>query len=113
MSRGLRRLLILLVLVVGSFGCVNAEIDEMVAGGHIMNGELECWLKLGFDEPPADIVPTDVIVRFHSDALDGVTEFDWAFIAELWWGGEKQDTAKQDIRRLYRAEDDPSTVPGY
>lgn len=167
MSRDLRRLLPL-VLVVGLFGCANAEIDGMTAGGHIMTGELECWLKLVFEEPPADIDATDVTVRFHSDALDEVAVFDWAFIAEhdvtsgkdfgsgnrpnlatnaqasppvgeivkvrfplyakrqldvadgpiwleaeLWWGGEKQDTSKKDIQRLYRGEDDSSILPGY
>lgn len=149
--------------------CNEATIDDMTAGGGIMTGELECWLRLEFDEPPPGIDPTNVRVVFRSDALEEATEFDWTYIAsndvihgaefgsgnrpnaqtqpstapptgeivkvkfplyakrrlsspsvgalwleaELWWGGKKQDRSRSDIQRLYRAEDDSSTLPGY
>jgi len=156
------RLLAGLSLCAVLLACHDARIDSMVPGGAIMTGELECWLRLSFDEPPADIDPTEVFVVFRSEALEEETEFDWAYIsandvvsgtdftqttaatpppageivkvrfplqakrrltavpigavwleAELWWGDKLQDTSKGDIRRLYRSEDDPSTLPGY
>ncbi|MBW2244635.1 MAG: hypothetical protein JRH01_21855 [Deltaproteobacteria bacterium] len=163
------RLLAGLSLCAVLLACHDARIDSMVPGGAIMTGELECWLRLSFDEPPAGIDPTEVYVVFRSEALEEETEFDWAYIsandvvsgsdfgsgnrpntqttaatpppvdeivkvrfsldakrrltsapigplwleAELWWGDQLQDTSKGDIRRLYRSEDDPSTLPGY
>ncbi len=163
------RLLANLTLVVCLLACREARIDEMTPGGGIMTGELECWLRLQFDEAPAGIDPTNVRVVFRSDALQNDTEFDWTYIAandvihgaefgsgnrpnpatvantapppddivkvkfplyakrrlsspptgalwleaELWWGGKRQDRQKSDIRRLYRPEDDGSTLPGY
>lgn len=163
------RILAGLSLGVALLACHDARIETMVPGGAIMTGELECWLRLEFDEPPAGIDPTEVYVVFRSEALDEDTEFDWAYIssndvvsgadfgsgnrpntrthadtpppvgetlkvrfpldakrrllsaplgplwleAELWWGDELQDTSKSDIQRLYRSEDDRSTLPGY
>ncbi|MCP3983118.1 MAG: hypothetical protein GY723_01940 [bacterium] len=75
------RALTCICLGVGLLGCQDASIDSMVPGGALMTGELECWLHLRFDEPPAGIDPTDVFVVFRSEALDEETEFDWEYIA--------------------------------
>jgi hypothetical protein len=64
-----------------ALGCADAKIDNMIAGGNIGSGELECWLVLEFDRYPDGRDPRDVTVRFHSIALDGMPEFDWSYIA--------------------------------
>ena len=79
----MRRLLtaLTLVLAAGLVACSDAKIDNMVPGGNIGNGALECWLTLQFEKLPQGADPKDVTVRFHSVALAGEPEFDWAFIA--------------------------------
>jgi hypothetical protein len=156
----------LLLLWVASLGCSNAEIDRISAGGNILSGELESWLVLNFQSYPDGVDPRDVVVRFHSEALDGTEEFDWGYIAgsdviagerfgsgnrpnhattaaegppldqplkvkfplyakreiltsnrriwlhaDLYWGGVRQDSAKQDIGRLYSPEDSKTPNP--
>ena len=143
-----------LVLWLAILGCGDAKIDRMSSGGNILSGELESWLVLEFKEYPAEGDPRDVVVRFHSEALNGTEEFDWSYIADtdviagerfgsgnrlngattadgepplgqpvkvkfpltarreiltsnrriwlhadLYWGGVRQDSAKQDIGR--------------
>lgn len=148
-------------------GCGGgASIEDMVAGGDIGRGDLGCWVTMKFDKLP-DGDPRDVVVKFHSEALNGMPEFDWKYIAthdvvqqesgwgyqentattpdqppplgqitkvkfplnakrrienmgtsiwlnaELHWGGKKQDSDKDNIRRIYEREDGkgmPSTM---
>ncbi len=74
-----------LLLATPLFGCnpfAKAELSDMVPGGHIGSGELECWLTLEFKNIPSGIDPTDIVVRFVSEALERPAEFDWEFIAE-------------------------------
>lgn len=147
-------------------GCGNAKIDNMIAGGNLGTGELECWLVLKFDRYPDGVDARDVKVRFHSKALDDTPEFDWAYIAErdvtsgkefgsgnrpnkettaasdpplgqplkvlfplhakreletrtsaiwlhadLYWGGVKQDSMKEDIQRLYAPKGSEESHP--
>ena len=73
--------LVFVLTWVALLGCSDANIDKMIPGGHITTGELECWLVLGFDRYPEGADPRDVRVRFHSVALSGTPEFDWAYIA--------------------------------
>ena len=70
-----------LILVAGLAACSDAKIDNMVPGGNIGSGALECWLTLQFDKLPQSADPRDVTVRFRSVALEGEPEFDWGFIA--------------------------------
>ena len=58
----------------------DARISEMVPGGSIATGQLDCWLTLEFIEPPEGD-PLDVLVRFDSMAMSRPMEFDWSFIA--------------------------------
>ena len=153
------RIMILCAAVLLTAGCGGggASIEDMVAGGDIGRGDLVCWLMLKFDKAPGDA--KNVVVKFHSDALEGVSEFDWEYIsthdvvqnesgwghsenkattpdrppppgetlkvrfplkakrrlelsgatlwlnAEVYWGGELQDSEKDNIRRLYQRED--------
>jgi len=156
----------LLLLWVTSLGCSDAKIDRMSSGGNILSGELESWLVLEFQSYPSGADPRDVVVRFHSDALEGTEEFDWAFIAardvvsgekfgsgnrpnrattaddnpplgeplkvkfplyakreleadgggiwlhaDLYWGGTRQDSAKQNIGRLYSPAESKTPNP--
>lgn len=58
----------------------DAEISEMVPGGDIGGGKLECWLTIEFTgEPGGD--PQDVRVVFDGNVLAAPQEFDWAYIA--------------------------------
>ena len=155
-----------LLLWLTSLGCADAKIDRMVSGGNILSGELESWLVLEFQSYPDGADPRDVVVRFHSEALSGIAEFDWSYIAgrdvisgerfgsgnrlneattaddappldqpvkvkfplyarrelmsdgggiwlhaDLYWGGVKQDSAKQNIERLYSAADSKTPNP--
>ncbi len=59
----------------------DARISEMVPGGNIATGQLDCWLTLEFIDPPEGD-PLDVVVRFDSMAMPRPMEFDWSFIAE-------------------------------
>jgi hypothetical protein len=59
----------------------HAKISEMVPGGNVGSGELECWLTLQFDRYPDGIDRRDVRVRFDSIALHEAQEFDWRYIA--------------------------------
>jgi hypothetical protein len=155
-----------LLLCLASLACSDAKIDRMSSGGNLLNGELESWLVLEFQSYPSGVDPRDVVVRFHSEALDGTEEFDWAYIAgsdvtsgerfgsgnrpnphttpsgdpplgeplkvkfplyakreilteneviwlhaDLYWGGVRQDSAKQDIGRLYSPADSETPNP--
>ncbi len=75
------RMGLLAVVVALTLGCNRVEIQEMVPGGNVHSGQLECWLTLEFAEPPAGVDPTDVQVIFDSIALAEPAEFDWAYIA--------------------------------
>lgn len=57
----------------------DARITDIVPGGNIATGQLDCGLTLEFIEPPDD--PLDVLVRFDSMAMASPMEFDWSFIA--------------------------------
>ncbi len=61
--------LVLFWLVI--LGCSDAKIDRMSSGGNLLSGELESWLVLEFKDYPTDGDPRDVVVRFHSEALNG------------------------------------------
>jgi hypothetical protein len=155
-----------LLLCLASLACSDAKIDRMSSGGHLLSGELESWLVLEFDSYPKGVDPRDVVVRFHSEALDETAEFDWAYIAasdvvsgerfgsgnrpngdttaatdpplgqplkvkfplyarreiltanrriwlhaDLYWGGVRQDSAKQDIGRLYSPAESKTPNP--
>jgi hypothetical protein len=151
-----------LALACTAVACGDAELSDMVPGGHIVTGELECWLTLEFKRLPEGIDPKDVKIRFVSEALETPAEFGWPFIArndyelrknvsfgpamrrkfsttaagppplneplrvkfpleakrrvqmgfastlwlhaELWWGGEKQDSVKRSIGHMYQRE---------
>lgn len=151
-----------LALASAALACGDAQLSDMVPGGNIMTGQLECWLTLEFERLPDGIDPRDVKVRFVSDALEAPAEFDWRFIAshdlavkenaafgsrfqaketshpdgppplkdplrvkfpleakrrvrtgfgstlwlhaELYWGGEKQDSVKRSIEHMYQRE---------
>ena len=86
-----------LVLAAGLVACGDAKIDNMVPGGNVGSGALECWLTLQFDKVPEGADPRDVTVRFHSVALDGEPEFDWTFIAgrDVTAGGGKFGTGNR------------------
>jgi hypothetical protein len=73
--------LVLLLPWFAMLGCSDAKIDNMIAGGNIGSGALECWLVLEFGSYPKGADPRDVKVRFHSNALANTPEFDWAYIA--------------------------------
>lgn len=60
----------------------HAKLSEMVPGGNVGTGELECWLTLQFDRYPDGVNLQDVRVRFDSLALQAPQEFDWRYIAE-------------------------------
>jgi hypothetical protein len=72
---------VLLLTWLALLGCSDAKIDNMIAGGNIGTGELECWLVLKFDRYPEGANARDVKVRFHSNALSGKPEFNWTYIA--------------------------------
>jgi hypothetical protein len=72
---------LVLISTAALVACSDATIENMVPGGSISTGALECWLTLQFDALPNGVDPKDVKVRFHSIALDGEPEFDWSFIA--------------------------------
>ena len=74
--------LFFLLIWIAMLGCADARIDNMIPGGNIGSGELECWLVLEFDSYTDGADLNDVSVRFHSNALDDTPEFDWAYIAE-------------------------------
>jgi hypothetical protein len=59
----------------------DAKIEKMVPGGSAATGGLSCWLTFNFARLPSGVDPTDVIVRFESEALAEPAEFDWAYIA--------------------------------
>jgi hypothetical protein len=156
----------LLLVWLASLGCSDAKIERMASGGNILSGELESWLVLEFQSYPSGVDPRDVVVRFHSEALEGTEEFDWAYIAardvisgeqfgsgnrpnhattadeapplgepvkvkfplsakrelmsngggiwlhaDLYWGGTRQDSAKQNISRLYSPADSKTPNP--
>jgi len=60
----------------------HAELSEMVPGGNIGSGELECWLTLQFNRYPDGVDLRQVRVRFESIALQEPQEFDWQFISK-------------------------------
>jgi hypothetical protein len=60
----------------------HAELSEMVPGGNINTGDLECWLTLEFKRYPEGVDLRDVRVRFESIALQEPQEFEWPFIAK-------------------------------
>jgi hypothetical protein len=74
--------LVFLLIWLAMLGCADATIDNMIPGGNIGSGELECWLVLEFDSYPDGADLRDISVRFHSNALTDTPEFDWAYIAE-------------------------------
>ena len=76
--------LALAALLLGLTACGGggAELTNMVPGGNLATGQLECWLTLEFKEIPSGGDPRDVRVVFRSDALREPTEFDWSWIAE-------------------------------
>ena len=153
-----RRTVAVALLALSTLACADAKIDDMIAGGNLGSGELECWLTLVFGSYPEGVDPKDVKVRFSGDALDRPVEFDWSYIAgrdvvqgerfgsgnqpndgtsgtkppplgqpvkvkfplhakrgvykagtsiwleaELFWGGARQDSDKEDVQRLYAA----------
>jgi len=59
----------------------HADLTDMVPGGNISTGEIDCWLTLTFESYPEGVDPRDVRVRFTSVALAQPAEFDWNFIA--------------------------------
>jgi len=59
----------------------HAMLSEMVPGGNIGNGELDCWLTLEFGRYPDGADLRDVRIRFDSIALVEPVEFDWDYIA--------------------------------
>lgn len=71
-----------LALACAALACGDASLSDMVPGGNIATGELECWLTVEFEQLPEGIDPKDVKIRFVSDALAAPTEFDWRFIAQ-------------------------------
>jgi hypothetical protein len=79
----------LAALLLGLPGCnlveavfSDAQLVDMVAGQHVANGELGCWLEIEFKSLPAGVNPTDVRVRFESIALVEPADFDWHFISQ-------------------------------
>ena len=139
----------------------HAHLSNMVPGQGINGGDLQCWLTMEFDRLPEGIDHRDVVVRFHSVALEHPVEFDWDYIAprdfvvpegsqafgsghrantastpssappvgmpmkakfilpakpvienapdtiylyaELYWGGDKMDTAQRTIEHVYES----------
>lgn len=86
----------------------HAKLTEMVAGGNLGTGELECWLTLEFASYPEGVDPRDVRVRFSSIALAQPAEFDWSFIAD-----HDRKAAGTAFGSGYRSADDtnPSEPP--
>ncbi len=60
----------------------HAKIENMVPGGNVVTGGLDCWLTLHFARLPDGVDPKDVKVRFESVALVEPAEYDWAYIAD-------------------------------
>ena len=61
--------------------CSNAKLSNMVPGGNVATGGLDCWLTFEFDRYPDGVDPRDVRVRFTSVALQQPAEYDWKYIA--------------------------------
>ena len=59
----------------------EARLLEMVPGGNVGTGALDCWLTMEFRDYPEDADLRDVRVRFYSAALKKPAEFDWRYIA--------------------------------
>lgn len=98
----------LLVLAFAAGGCSrDASLSNMIPGGNIATGALECWLTFEFGEPPADIDPQDVEVVFTSIALDGPEVFDWEWIATR----DKKIEGLDPFRLTVPGEDPPVGEP--
>lgn len=79
MSRFARIAVVLAAL--SGLACGQVSLSEMVPGGNVGTGELECWLTLEFSGEASGFDPTDVVVEFSGLALDEPTEFDWEYIS--------------------------------
>lgn len=58
----------------------DAKLSDMVPGGNIHTGQLECWLTIEFTGETAGD-PRDVVVEFDGIVLPQSQRFDWEFIA--------------------------------
>ena len=81
MSRRIALPPLLALLCAAALGCSDAKLSNMIPGGNVATGRLDCWLTFEFESPPSGVDPRDVRVRFSSVALVEPAEFDWAYIA--------------------------------
>lgn len=88
-SRVPKAVVLLVLLAVAQVACSlvdsvfggDVSITEMVPGGSIQRGGVDCWLTFEFEQLPEGADPMDVRVRFESIALVRPAEFDWAYIS--------------------------------
>lgn len=64
-----------------ALGCSKAELSDMVPGGNLSSGAIECWLTIEFTGEPGAIDPRNVRVEFDGVMLAEPQVYDWDFIA--------------------------------
>jgi hypothetical protein len=64
-----------------ALGCGKAELSDMVPGGSVASGAIECWLTIEFTGEPGAIDPRSVQVEFDGIMLAEPQVYDWEFIA--------------------------------